>query len=283
MIERAAAFVEADSGLLDEARASAHRSSLHAQAVSDGIHWISSRAALGHVELVAGDLEAAIAHLRELPARQQRAGHFSPSCDPWVDTIEVLIGLGELDAAQEHLDRYRELPSIGFPRARVGAARAEGLLHAARGDKNAAVRILQESLDAEEPWIYRLERGRTLLALGTVQRQAQQRRAARATLEEAAGLFDSLGAKPWAEKARTELGRISGRGAASDELTTLERRVAELAADGRRNKEIAAAMYVTVATVEAHLSRVYRKLGVRSRAELAGRFSRDARDVDHDV
>jgi len=275
MIERVAAFVEADSGLLDEARASAQRSSLHAQAVSDGIHWISSRAALGHVELVAGDLEAAITHLRELPARQQRVGHFTPSCDPWVDTIEVLIGLGELDAAQEHLDRYRELPSIGFPRARVGAARAEGLLHAARGDKNAALRVLQASLDAEEPWAYRLERGRTLLALGTVQRQAQQRRAARATLEAAAGLFDSLGATPWAEKARTELGRISGRGAASSELTRLERRVAELAADGRRNKEIAAAMYVTVATVEAHLSRVYRKLGVRSRAELAGRFSRD--------
>jgi DNA-binding NarL/FixJ family response regulator len=151
------------------------------------------------------------------------------------------------------------------------------LLHAARGDKDAAVRILQESLDAEEPWTYRLEHGRTLLALGTVQRQAQQRRAARATLEEAARLFDALGAKPWAEKARTELGRISGRGAASDELTTLERRVAQLAADGRRNKEIAAAMYVTVATVEAHLSRVYRKLGVRSRAELAGSFSRDTR------
>ena len=75
-----------------------------------------------------------------------------------------------------------------------------------------------------------------------------------------------------------ELGsRLVGPQRRTDELTTLEQRVAELAAEGWRNKEIAAAMYVTVATVEAHLSRVYRKLGVRSRAELASRFSRDTR------
>jgi DNA-binding CsgD family transcriptional regulator len=276
MIERAASFVEANSGSLDEARASAHRSIAHARAVCDGIQSISARAALGHAELVAGDLEGAADHLRELPARQRRAGHFSPSCDPWGDTIEALIGLGELDAAQEHLDCYRMLPSIAYRYARVGAARNQALLHAARGDKDTAVSALHEALAVDDPPVYRLERGRTLLALGAVQRQALQRRAARETLTQAIELFESLGARPWAEKARVELGRISGRGAAaSDELTNAERHVAALAAEGRRNKEIAAAMFVTVGTVEAHLSRVYRKLGVRSRAELAGRFGRD--------
>ena len=79
-----------------------------------------------------------------------------------------------------------------------------------------------------------------------------------------------MGARPWAEKTRAELRRISGRGAGqSDELTEVERDVAQLAAEGRRNKEIAAELFVTVGTVEAHLTRVYRKLGVRSRAELA--------------
>jgi DNA-binding CsgD family transcriptional regulator len=116
-----------------------------------------------------------------------------------------------------------------------------------------------------------LERGRTLLCLGSVLRQAQQKRAARETLEEAIAIFEQLGASLWAAKARGELSRISGRRASSDELTETELRVAQLAAQGRTNKEIAAELYMGQSTVEAHLSRVYRKLGVR-RAELAARL-----------
>jgi DNA-binding CsgD family transcriptional regulator len=80
-------------------------------------------------------------------------------------------------------------------------------------------------------------------------------------------MFEELGARPWADKAREELGRISGRRAPSDELTDAERRVAVLAAEGRHNKEIAAQLFIGVGTFEAHLSRVYRTFGVRSRAE----------------
>jgi DNA-binding CsgD family transcriptional regulator len=198
---------------------------------------------------------------------------------PLVDTIEVLIGLGELDEAQEHLDCYRELSCVTHTRGKVGAARAEGLLHAARGDKDAALLALKRAIDADDPPVFPLERGRTLLALGAVQRQAQRRRAARDTLHESLALFNRLDARPWAAKARDELARVSGRRAASGELTDAERRVALLAAEGRHNKEIAAALFLTVGTVERHLTSVYRKLNLRSRAELAGRFSRARDDV----
>jgi DNA-binding NarL/FixJ family response regulator len=118
-----------------------------------------------------------------------------------------------------------------------------------------------------------LERGRTLLCLGTVRRQAQRKRSAGEALEQALAIFEALGARLWAEKARAELKRIGGRPRPSNELTATERRVAELAARDRSNKEIAAELFMGVSTVEAHLSRVYRKLGIRSRTGLAARIA----------
>lgn len=114
--------------------------------------------------------------------------------------------------------------------------------------------------------------GRTLLVQGTLERRAKRRAQARKTLCEALELFDSLGAPLWAEKAAAELARIPGRGPASSELSETERRVAELVAQGLSNKEVAATLFVTVRTVEANLSKVYAKLGVRSRTQLAQRL-----------
>jgi DNA-binding NarL/FixJ family response regulator len=94
-------------------------------------------------------------------------------------------------------------------------------------------------------------------------------------------IFEELGARLWADKARGELRRISGRAPASDELTETERRVAELAAQGRTNKEIAAQLFRGVSTVEAHLSHEYRKLGIRSRTELAGRVAIPVDEAAH--
>ncbi len=158
------------------------------------------------------------------------------------------------------------------PWAIAAAARCRGLLAAAEGDLAAASLAHDESLAELEGLQYPLEHGRTLLCLGTVRRQAQQKKAGREALERALAIFEELGARLWAEKARAELRRISGRRPADDELTESERRVAELAAKGRTNKEIAAELFMGVSTVEAHLSHAYRKLGVR-RAELAGRFA----------
>jgi DNA-binding CsgD family transcriptional regulator len=116
------------------------------------------------------------------------------------------------------------------------------------------------------------ERARTLLAQGVALRHARRRRDARAALEEARKAFQSLGAALWEEKAAVELRRIGGRRAAGGELTPAEERVAALVAEGRTNKEVAAALFLTERTVEFHLTHVYRKLGVRSRAELARRL-----------
>jgi DNA-binding CsgD family transcriptional regulator len=113
--------------------------------------------------------------------------------------------------------------------------------------------------------------GRTLLALWRTQRRAKQRGAARKTLEDALAMFEQLGAPLWADQTREELARIGGRTPTGDELTEAESRIAGLVAKGRTNREVAAALFLSVHSVETALTRVYRKLGVRSRAELASR------------
>ena len=105
------------------------------------------------------------------------------------------------------------------------------------------------------------------------------KRPAREALEQALAIFEELGARLWAEKARAELARIGGRPPATGELTPTERRIAALAAEGRSNKEIAAALFVTPKTVGTQLSRIYRKVGVHSRTELARHLSERRRDA----
>jgi DNA-binding CsgD family transcriptional regulator len=113
------------------------------------------------------------------------------------------------------------------------------------------------------------ETARSLLALGGCRRRDRQKRPAREALENALRSFEDLGADPWAERARAELGRVSGRRASISELTESENRVVRLAAAGRTNREIAQSLSMSVRTVEGHLSHAYAKLGLRSRTELA--------------
>ena len=125
-----------------------------------------------------------------------------------------------------------------------------------------------------------LERGRTLLALGSAQRRARRRRDARETLGRALAVFEELGAVLWASQVRGELTRIGGRSASSGELTATEERVAVLVAEGLSNKEVAASLVVTVSTVESALTSIYRKLGVRSRTEMANKLAVAASETD---
>src|SRR5205823_1520542 len=114
-----------------------------------------------------------------------------------------------------------------------------------------------------------VELGRTLLVRGMVERRNRQKRAARESLEGALETFSAIGADLWAERARAELGRIGGRAPSSVELTPTEDRVARLVVEGATNQEAAAALFLSVKTVEWNLSRIFRKLGIRSRTELA--------------
>jgi DNA-binding NarL/FixJ family response regulator len=117
------------------------------------------------------------------------------------------------------------------------------------------------------------DRARTLLAAGTLARRLREHARARAELARALAAFTELGAPVWIERTRLELARIPGRRAArGDDLTEAESRIAELVAAGRSNKEVAAALFLSVKTVEVTLTRVYGKVGVRSRAELAHRL-----------
>jgi DNA-binding CsgD family transcriptional regulator len=228
---------------------------------------------LGRLELALGNLEAAAGYLRELPERLLAGGVNDPANPIWTDAIETLIALGELEQAGAYLDQFElNARQLGGPWPLAAAARCRGLLAARAGDAEVASQAFGRAIAELEAHPNPLERGRTLLCLGVVRRQAGQKKAAREALEQALAIFEELGARLWADKARGELRRISGRHAASEELTETELRVAELAARGRSNKEIAAELFMGVSTVEMHLSRVYRKLGVR-RAGLATRLA----------
>jgi DNA-binding CsgD family transcriptional regulator len=146
-------------------------------------------------------------------------------------------------------------------------ARSEGLVHAAAGELELATAALEAALVEHERLAMPFEGARTLLCLGRVQRRRKQRRAARETLGQALEEFEALGARLWADKARAELDRTHLREAPTG-LTPSEEQAARLAASGLKNREIAERMFVSPKTVEANLARVYRKLGIRSRAEL---------------
>ena len=154
------------------------------------------------------------------------------------------------------------------PRIHATAARCRALLWAACDDLEAAVRHAEAALEHHRDLPVPFERARTLIVFGTLHRRAKHKAAARAALEEAIEILDWMGARLWAERARAELDRIGGRAPAGG-LTPTEQRVADLVAEGRSNKQVASDLFVSVRTVEANLTRVYAKLGIRSRTELA--------------
>jgi DNA-binding CsgD family transcriptional regulator len=270
----AEALLCAHVGNVADARAAAQEAVSISRAISDVLFGLQSRTVLGFIELSVGDFEAADRHLRPLPAWLVSHGWDEPTDFAWTNAIEALVGIGELSAARSYLEQYEDRAGrSASPWALATAARCRGLVAAAEGDPGAAFGALERALAEHERMRCPFERGRTLLALGSVRRRAREKRRARDALEEALTTFDELGASLWSQRARSELERISGRRPRSGELTAMEERVASLAARGLANKEIAAALYISSHTVEAHLSRAYRKLGIRSRAGLAGRLS----------
>src|SRR5262249_58934612 len=134
---------------------------------------------------------------------------------------------------------------------------------AAGGGGAGVLRDLERALAPQEGRLEPFERGRTLLALGTLQRRSRRRRAARDALTQACAVFDELGARLWSEKARAELKRLGGRAPGPGTLTPTEERVARLVAAGGTYREVADVLFISPKTVQWNLSKIYRKLGIR--------------------
>lgn len=227
------------------------------------------RAALGHLELALGRPEEALGPLAACARAAEQIGMRQPSVVQWAaDYIEALVRVGRDEEATAALVFLQDGSPTGWSSGSL--ARCRGLL--TPGEKGE--RLLARSAEIFDAAGARAEAARSQLCLGERLRRGRQRRAARGPLQAALDVFEGAGARPWALRASGEL-RATGQQAtrshpdARDELTPHEHRVALLVASGRTNPEVAAELYVTRKTVEHHLSQIYRKLGLRSRTELA--------------
>jgi DNA-binding CsgD family transcriptional regulator len=260
------AFVHAHQGRAEQTRdAAAEATELAARTRwRVGAFWAS--VAVGHLELSLGNPAAVVTALAPSIELVEERGVRETIVIP--DPIEALVNLGELKRAERLTkqldDRARALHR---PVAKLAAARCRALIDAAGGDPQTALDRLDRTL-ADLPAIpFPLELARTLIVKGQLERRCKRKRQAVQTLDRAVGICEEIGATLWAQRANAELARMR-RGPDPDELTATEARVAALAASGMTNREVAAAAFLSPKTVEANLSRVYRKLAIHSRAEL---------------
>jgi len=264
------ALVEASSGDPERARALGSDAAAILEDVDEVAYGNYVRGMVGFLELSLGN--AAEAHRWLQTYGVERGIEGSKRLSFIGDEIEALVRLGEIDEAAnltEELTRRGE--STQRPTLSATASRSRALILGARGDLDGAIAAAHEAV-AAYAWLgLPFELARSRLVLGEVQRRAKQRKAARETLAVAIAGFEALGARLWVDRARAEQARIGGR-TTIEGLSETELRVAQLVAEGRSNKEVAAALFVSVRAVEANLSRVYAKLGIESRTELARRF-----------
>jgi DNA-binding CsgD family transcriptional regulator len=238
-----------------------------------GFHPPMLEAVPGLVALWSGDAATAADHLGRADRQARALGWGAPDARPWTaDYADALLELGRIDEAAQVLDLW-EADAMRLDQERVLAAvtRCRGLVAAACGDVDKARSLLEQAVARHEDVGDTFGRARALLAHGTVLRRSRQKRTAREAIRAALAGFEQLGAVTWIERARNELGRIGGR-TREEALTAAERRVAVLAATGRTNREVAAQLFLAERTVAGHLTRIYAKLGVRSRTELARRL-----------
>jgi DNA-binding CsgD family transcriptional regulator len=223
--------------------------------------------------------------LRRIRDLEQAQGVVEPSVVRWhSDLASGLVAIGALDEAEEIIRLGREGIANQAHNAGVTARldRAEALVRAERGDVDPAVHLLGAAARRFQLLGQPIEQGHTLLVLGQVERRRRRHAAARAAVGDAIALFTSIGAKAWMDQAARTLARVAGAAGDSRErpdpaaalatLTATEAGIANMVRAGASNREIAARMFLSVKTVEAALTRVYRKLGVRSRTQLSSRL-----------
>jgi DNA-binding CsgD family transcriptional regulator len=269
---RLRAEIDAHLGRIEDARARLEAVIADSDAVGLSRYTWQARAALGALELAQGRAAAAADELR---AARELAGAIGVR-DPailvsLIDDAEAATEADFLDQAAEALaaaELLSTVPEWGPPLL----LRAKGLIAVRDGRLDEGEATIARALAGPT---LPLQRGRILLALGSVQRRRRRRAVARETLQDALATFERLDARLWADRARAELGRIGGRARAGEALTSSELRIAELVAEGKTNKEVAAILVVADRTVESALTQIYRKLDVRSRTELSRKFAQE--------
>ncbi|SEH67927.1 regulatory protein, luxR family [Mycolicibacterium rutilum] len=222
----------------------------------------------GLLEVSLGNYAAAVGSLQPLIDRfvpdstEIQAASYIP------DAVEALVELGRTEEAEPlvaALERNGE--RLDRPWMLAHGARCRALLLAAAGDLRGAVRGARRAVEQHDRLPMPFEQARTTLVLGQLQRRARDH-AATASLRQALATFERLGTPLWADRARSALSGLSSGPATPSALTAAESRIAELAAAGLTNRDVANELFLSAKTVEATLARVYRKLGIRSRAEL---------------
>jgi DNA-binding NarL/FixJ family response regulator len=263
------ALVEGSQGDPERARSQAQRAISILDEVDEVSYANNARQILAFIDLTRGDAAAAHEQLGSYaPDRLEGSKRLAFIGDE----IEALVQLGDLGRAAELADELgRRGAELNRPTLLATAARCRALVLGSRGELDEAIQAAREAVAVHGELRLPFEHARSLLVLGGVQRRAKQRKDARESLTTAIEVFERLGASRWAERAAAERARVGGR-TTIEGLSETELRVAQLVAAGKSNKEVAAELYVSVRAVESNLSKVYAKLGIRSRTELARRI-----------
>lgn len=293
----AMAVAESVGGTLARAAEVAEAGARAAQREGDRFWLLWNLTVLGRARLLLGEPARAAEVLREVWRIEREMGIVDPAIGRWhADLAEALIAQGALDEAQQVITAVSETARrLGRSSILAAMQRAAALRQMALGDTAVAAALLHSATEALRGDNEPLDLVRALLAAADLERRRRRRAAERAALDEARTVCEAVGAGAWLDRVQERLTRVGApageRGAVGEQgvhaLTPAERRVAELAGSGATNREIAASCYLSVKTVEATLSRVYRKLAVRSRTELANlllpapQLAEDVVDVVH--
>jgi DNA-binding CsgD family transcriptional regulator len=269
------ALFAASRGRVEEARALAQETMRAAEEDELPLFVVIGRWILGFLALSLDQPADAWESLRLVPVTDHpRHIWFLP------DAIEAAVASDHLDEAEATLASVERRARTREHRwALTAAERCRAVLRLARGDSSSALAAAEDAAAGFDALGFPLDRGRALLLAGDALRRLGERRQAATRLEAAKQVFTDLGAPLWVERADKELRRATPRPRKDHELTAAERRVAALVADGRTNREVAAQLFTTVGTVEVHLTRIYRKLDLRSRTDLARRVADGTVDI----
>jgi DNA-binding NarL/FixJ family response regulator len=199
------------------------------------------------------------------------------------DGVDALVALGRSSEAAVLQARLEEAAAMGHRWGVAAAQRGAAVLLLSRAEPERALSVAQEAADSFQAGGFPLDAARARIVAGDALRRRGERRRAGDQLDLALQTFESLGATLWARQAQQQLRRVRPRPSRGGDLTDAERRVAAQVATGQTNREVAAALFTSVATVEAHLTRIYAKLGIRSRTQLTRRVADGSLPLDDDA